>query len=218
MFFSSSSKRFEPISHWFHCGMAHFEATTPCWTPAPSLPGLPRLVKIGCSACWTVGCGRMRRGVGHLEPSYGGLLSLYCHYCYCNTVYCTTIIVKDIKGRSKMSRDIFNFQGRVEHVCPFLHRKALKHRSSNILRNIPILKGSAKGKRREGTGTTSSHTDVVFHTKTQHLEGFEAKVISFSTVIHAFARKGDATSAAAWQEKMLDMGVQPATWIHRGVS
>lgn len=37
----------------------------------------------------------------------------------------------------------------------------------------------------------------------------EAKVISFSTVIHAFAREGDATTAALWQEKMLKMGIEP---------
>ena len=40
--------------------------------------------------------------------------------------------------------------------------------------------------------------------------GLRPNVISFATVIHAFARKGDETRAQYWQSKMLEMGVEPA--------
>lgn len=42
-------------------------------------------------------------------------------------------------------------------------------------------------------------------------KGVQPNVISFATVIHAFARKGDENKAQHWQSKMLEMGVEPAT-------
>ena len=42
--------------------------------------------------------------------------------------------------------------------------------------------------------------------------GVQPNVISFATVIHAFARKGDEKKAKHWQNKMLEMGVKPVIW------
>lgn len=42
--------------------------------------------------------------------------------------------------------------------------------------------------------------------------GVQPNVISFATVIHAFARKGDERKAKHWQNKMLEMGVKPVIW------